>query len=179
MRLLAISGSLRRSSSNTLLLEAAARLAPEGVDVALFEGIGDLPHFNPDVEDESQPASVGRYRAALAEADGVILSTPEYAHGLPGVLKNALDWVVGTSELVEKPVALFNASPRGAYAIASLTETLAVMSAVVLPEASVTLSLPGRALPEGGISADPELAAAIRDGLEAFAAAIRARKAGE
>lgn len=179
MRLLAISGSLRRSSSNTLLLEAAARLAPEGVEVAIYDGIGELPHFNPDVEEEDQPASVARYRAALVGADGIIVSTPEYAHGLPGVLKNALDWVVGTSELVDKPVALFNASPRGTYAIASLTETLTVMSAVILPQAGVTLSLPGRALPAGGIAADPELAAAIRAGLEAFAAAVRTREAGQ
>jgi NAD(P)H-dependent FMN reductase len=171
--LLAISGSLRAASSNTALLEAAAKLAAPEITITLHDGIADLPHFNPDIPDGDAPAAVRRYRAALAAADGVIFSTPEYAHGLPGVLKNALDWVVGTSELVEKPVVLFNASPRSAYAVANLTETLTVMSATVIHEASVTLPLPGRALSEGGIAADPELAAMLRSGLALFVAAIR------
>lgn len=168
MRLLAISGSLRRVSSNTALLEAAAKLAPAGVEIALYDGIGDLPHFNPDIADEDAAPSVTAFRAALAAADGVIFSTPEYAHGLPGVLKNALDWVVGSSELVEKPVALFNASPRSTYAVASLTEILTVMSARVIEGASVTVQLAGRALPEGGIAADAELAAMLRGAIAAL-----------
>ena len=175
--LLAISGSLRRASSNTALLEAAAALAPPEVAVTVYEGIGDLPHFNPDIPDDQAPPSVLRYRAALAGADGVIFSTPEYAHGLPGVLKNALDWVVGSSELVEKPVVLFNASPRSTYAVASLTETLAVMSALHIDAASITLSLPGRALPEGGIAADPELSSMLGHALSRFAEAINQRRA--
>ncbi len=78
------------------------------------------------------------WRSKLKTADGVVFSVPEYAHGVPGVLKNALDWIVGSGELVDKPVTLFNASPRGKYAQASLTETVTVMSAKVLSEASVT-----------------------------------------
>jgi NAD(P)H-dependent FMN reductase len=172
MRLLAISGSLRASSSNTLLLEAAAALAPSGIEIVVHDGIGQLPHFNPDIGDDKAPASVGAFRAALAGADGVIFSTPEYAHGLPGVLKNALDWVVGSSELVEKPVVLFNASPRSTYAVASLTETLTVMSAKVVAEAGATVQLAGRELPEGGIAADAEIAGALRRAIVEFARAI-------
>ena len=168
MQLLAISGSLRAVSSNTALLQAAAKLAPEGVEVVLHDGIGALPHFNPDISDEDAPASVAAFRAALTQADGVIFSTPEYAHGLPGVLKNALDWVVGSGELAEKPVALFNASPRSTFAVASLTEILTVMSARVIDEASVTVQLAGRALPEGGIAADEELAGMLRGAIAAF-----------
>lgn len=173
--LLAISGSLRRASSNTALLEAAATLAPPEISVVIYDGIGDLPHFNPDIPDDHAPPAVMRYRAALAAADGVIFSTPEYAHGLPGVLKNALDWIVGTSELVEKPVVLFNASPRSTYAVASLTETLTVMSALHIEAASVTLPLPGRTLPEGGIAADPELSSMLGQALSKFAEAINQR----
>jgi NAD(P)H-dependent FMN reductase len=173
MRLLAISGSLRAVSSNRALLEAAATLAPDGVEIVLYDGIGALPHFNPDIADEDAAASVQSFRAALGASDGAIFSTPEYAHGLPGVLKNALDWVVGSSELVEKPVALFNASPRSTYAVASLTETLTVMSARVIGEASVTVQLAGRALPEGGIAADAELAGILREAIAAFVKAVR------
>ncbi len=172
MRILAISGSLRASSSNTLLLEAAAALAPGGIEIVVHDGIGQLPHFDPDIGDDEAPASVGSFRAALAGADGVIFSTPEYAHGLPGVLKNALDWVVGSSELVEKPVALFNASPRSTHAVASLTETLTVMSAKVVADAGVTVQLAGRPLPEGGLAADAEIAGALRRAIGNFARAI-------
>ena len=143
MRILAISGSLRASSSNTALLQAAAALAPQDVEVIPYDGLGDLPHFNPDLDGETVAPAVSRWRSKLRDADGVVFSVPEYAHGVPGVLKNALDWVVGSGEFVDKPVTLFNASPRGTYAQASLTETLTVMSAKVVPEASVTLQLSG------------------------------------
>ena len=144
MRILAISGSLRASSSNTALLQAAAALAPQDVEVVLYDGLGDLPHFNPDLDGETVAPAVSSWRSKLRDADGVVFSVPEYAHGVPGVLKNGLDWVVGSGELVDKPVTLFNASPRGTYAQASLTETLTVMSAKVVPEASVTLQLLGK-----------------------------------
>lgn len=173
MRLLAISGSLRAVSSNTALLQAAAEIAPKGVEIALYDGIGALPHFNPDIADEEVPASVVAFRAALATSDGVIFSTPEYAHGLPGVLKNALDWVVGSGELVEKPVALFNASPRSTFAVASLTEVLTVMSARMIDGASVTVQLAGRALPQGGIAADGELAGVLREAIAVLVGAVR------
>jgi NAD(P)H-dependent FMN reductase len=164
---------LRASSSNTALLQAAATLAPEGVGVTLYDGIGELPHFNPDLEEETAPPSVSRWRAALANADGVVFSVPEYAHGVPGVLKNSLDWVVGSGEFVDNPVALFHATPRGTYAQASLTETLTVMMAKVLPEASVTLQLVWKPVTAGQITGDPGMAAAVRSALDAFARAIR------
>lgn len=107
-------------------------------------------------------------------ADGVVFSVPEYAHGVPGTLKNALDWVVGSNELVGKPVTLFSASPRGTYAQASLTETLTVMSAEVVRAASVTLQSLGKSASAGQIAADPAMSAALRSGIEAFALAIQA-----
>lgn len=176
MRILAISGSLRAASSNTILLRAAARLAPEGIEVVLYDGLGDLPHFNPDLEDAPIP-SVLDFRGRLKAADGILISSPEYAHGVPGTLKNALDWVVGSGEFVYKPVALLNASPRSTHGQASLIETLSVMTAAIVPEATIPVPLAGRRLDEAGIVADPALSAMLREALAAFARAIDGRRA--
>ena len=167
MKLLAISGSLRAVSSNTALLRAAARLAPERMEVRLYGGLGDLPHFNPDLE-ESEPPSVTDLRAQVRWADGLLISSPEYAHGVPGVLKNALDWLVGGEEFVYKPVALFNASPRATHAQASLMETVKTMSGRLVTEASIDVPLLGRNLDEHGIVEDPEISASIRAALAAL-----------
>ncbi len=175
MQILAISGSLRALSSNTILLRAAAALAPEGVEIILFDGLGDLPHFNPDLEEAGIP-SVMDFRAQLQAADGVLISSPEYAHGVPGVMKNALDWVVGSGEFLNKPVALLNASPRSTYAQTSLTETLTVMTARLIAEASVSIPLPGKKLDEAGIVSDPEISSILRSAIEAFARAIKPKE---
>jgi NAD(P)H-dependent FMN reductase len=174
MRILAISGSLRASSSNTALLRAASALAPPGVEVTLYDGLGGLPHFNPDLDDETVSPAVQDWRRRLRASDGVVFSVPEYAHGVPGVVKNALDWVVGSGEFMDKAVTLFNASPRGTYAQASLTETLTVMTAKVVPEASITLQLMGKPLNANQIAADPEMSAALRSAIRLLAAAIDA-----
>src|SRR5688572_24611826 len=139
MKVLAISGSLRRESSNMALLRAAANVAPAGMEFLFYDGLGTLPHFNPDVDGETDvpPESVREWRAAVAAADAVVICSPEYAHGLPGSLKNALDWLVSSGELTDVPVILLNASPAGGrHAQASLAETLTMLSARVLPEAS-------------------------------------------
>src|SRR5690349_8971347 len=105
IQILAISGSLRTASTNTTLLQAAAKVAPVGVAVTLYEHLADLPHFSPDL-DGNEPSVVLDFRHRLQSSDAVFISTPEYAHGVPGVLKNALDWLVGSLELSGKPVAL-------------------------------------------------------------------------
>ena len=128
MTILAISGSLRSASKNTKLLRALAELDPS---IALYERIGELPHFNSDVDDAGAPQPVLDYREQLRAADLVIISSPEYAHGVPGVMKNALDWVVGSGELMEKPIVLINASPQSKFAVPQLIETLTVMSAKI------------------------------------------------
>jgi chromate reductase len=147
--ILAIAGSLRAKSSNTTLLRAAAKLTPKNISMTVYGGLADLPHFNPDLEG-SEPISVIEFRRELQMCDGVLISTPEYAHGIPGVLKNALDWIVGTGDLVDKPVALFNASPRSTYAQASLRETITVMSGRLIDEASITVPLLGKDIDERG-----------------------------
>jgi len=142
MKILGISGSLRTASVNTALLRTAASLTPYGVTLIIYDGLGNLPHFNPELDKEPLPLGVTDFRSQLNSSAGVIISSPEYAHGIPEVLKNALDWVVASGELYEKPVALFNASPRSSYAQASLAETLTVMTARLIPEAFINLSPP-------------------------------------
>jgi chromate reductase, NAD(P)H dehydrogenase (quinone) len=173
LRILAISGSLRRASSNTALIEAAAILAPATIEVSVFHELGEIPPFNPDLEGDIAPEPVERFRAALLACEAVVISSPEYAHGVPGVLKNALDWVVGSGELVAKPVALINASPRATYAWNSLAETLTVMSARVISGASITIPLQGRTLDAHGIVADIELSTLTKAAIDALAVAAR------
>lgn len=174
MKILAISGSLRWGSSNTALLRAMRKLAPDGVDIVLYERLGELPHFNPDLDDGGAPAAVIDFREQLQSADGVLISSPEYAHGVPGTMKNALDWLVSTGELVGKPVALINASPRSAYALAQLIETLTTMSWNVVAEATITLPLMAKEkLEETAIPANEEVSALLREAIDAFVRAIR------
>jgi len=171
IRILAISGSLRRSSSNTSLLRAVANLAPKGIEITLYDRLADLPHFNPDLEG-SEPSAVLDFRAQLKRSDGVLISSPEYAHGVPGVLKNALDWVVESGELVDKPAAMLNTSAMATYAQASLKETITVMSGHVIAGASLTIPLQGKRLDEFGIAADPELSRLVLKAIKEFTTAI-------
>src|SRR5262245_12178892 len=125
MKVLAISGSLRAASSNAALLRAAARVAPDGMVVEIYDGVGALPHFSPDLDVDPLPAPVSELRARLGAADGLLISSPEYAHGVPGSLKNALDWLVSSLEAPGKPTLLISAGPGGAaYAHAHLLEIL-------------------------------------------------------
>jgi chromate reductase len=170
VKIVAISGSLRTGSSNTSVLRALVALAPADIEVTFYEDLATLPPFNPDLDEEGMtaPFPVAAFRKQLREADAVLISTPEYAHGVPGVLKNALDWVVGSGELVEKPVAVINPSPRSTYAQASLLETLKVMNTNIIEQASVTLQGMGRNLEPSAVAANPELAASLRGSLQAL-----------
>ncbi len=175
VRIVAISGSLRRVSSNSALIDAVARLAPEGVNVSIFDRLAEIPPFNPDLDSDDPPEAVARFRARLQAADGVLISSPEYAHGVPGMLKNALDWLVGSGELVGKPIALVNATSRATHAWASLAETLTVMSGRVIADASLTIPLDGRRLDAHGIAADHELSRLVT---AVIAALVRAAQNG-
>ncbi|WP_304167276.1 NADPH-dependent FMN reductase [Phenylobacterium aquaticum] len=175
MRLLALCGSLRAVSSNGSALVAAAQLAPAGVEVVIYPGLGDLPHFNPDLDTEAPPEPVLALRREIGMSDGLILSTPEYAHGLPGALKNGLDWLVSSLEFADTPTILINTSPASVHAPAQLREILTTMSARLVEAAFVTLNLRGRGLDAAGIAADPDLSAALAGGLERLVAAIAAQ----
>lgn len=169
-RVLTISGSLRARSSNTEVLRAAALLAPESVEVVPFDGLEALPHFNPDLDDEGAvlPVPVRALRDEIAAADALLICSPEYAHGVPGSLKNALDWLVSGPEMVGKPVGLLNASSRSRHAHESLAETLRTMSADLVAGAVITLPLDGRRLDAAQIAANEEFAAPLRSALLAL-----------
>lgn len=172
MRILAIAGSLRARSSNRTVLEAAGRLAPQGIEVVLFDGLGDLPLFNPDRDQDPFPQAVASWRAAVGKADGLLICSPEYARGVSAVLKNALEWLVSGPEFPEKPVAVINASQRSTDADGQLRLILRTMSARLIEPASITLPMLGRALDAEGLIADPALAAALRQAIEHLAAAL-------
>lgn len=141
MQLLALSGSLRAASLNTTALRALQQLAPEGVAVALYEGVGSLPPFNPDVEMSALPEIAAALRRQVSAADGLVIACPEYAHGIPGAFKNALDWLVGMTDFPGKPVMLVNTAPRACHAQTQLVEVLTTMSARIVHEAGVTVDL--------------------------------------
>jgi NAD(P)H-dependent FMN reductase len=176
MRILAVSGSLRAASHNTNLLLAAARLAPPGVEVAIYPGLAGLPAFNPDRDDTSDPA-VLEWRRQVRECDALLLSSPEYAHGVPGSLKNALDWLVSDTRFAGKPVGLFTASTLSVHAPAQLAEILRTMSADIVPAACPAFSLRSQADLGRDLAADPAVAGPVRAALDALAARIRTRPA--
>jgi chromate reductase len=173
MQLLAISGSLRAASTNTAALDALKRLAPPGVDIAVYRELAALPHFNPDDDEAAPPQAAAGLRALVGSSDGLIIAMPEYAHGVPGALKNALDWLVASDVFPGKPVALINTAPRAFHAQSALRETLATMSARLIPEAFVALPLTGKVVDADAIIADRSFAAALREGLDRFIGAIR------
>jgi chromate reductase len=172
MRILAISGSLRKRSSNTAVLLAAARLAPAGMEIMLYDGLANLPPFNADLDTDHPPAPVRAFRNLIGECHGLLLCSPEYARGVAGAMKNALDWLVGSIEFPETPVALINASQRAVHADVHLRLTLTTMSARLVEPASITLPLLGRELDADGIVGDSALSAQLRAALDRFARAI-------
>jgi chromate reductase len=169
--LLAMSGSLRAQSRNSALLRAAAMVAPTTVRVDLYTELGSLPLFNPDLDPSRQSAVVNLSRL-VGTADGLLFACPEYAHGVPGALKNALDWLVAGEEFVHKPIALWNTSPRAAHAQAALAEIVATMSGRIVSDAGLAVPLLGTTFSAEQIAANPDWKAQMRDALRRFAAVI-------
>src|SRR5215467_11082519 len=168
MKILAISGSLRAASLNSMLLRAVKRLAPSDIHVDLYGGLGALPLFNPDLVALGPPAAVAELRSRIISSHAVLIAAPEYAHGVAGVIKNALDWMVGNESFINKPVGLLNASPRASIAQAALRETLVTMSARVVPAACVTVGILGSGLDEDGIVRHPEIGPVLARTLRAL-----------
>jgi NAD(P)H-dependent FMN reductase len=174
MRILGVSGSLRRGSVNASILRAAAKVAPSGVDLVAYERLGELPHFNPDLdgEDAVAPGAVAEFRAQLNDAAAILLCSPEYAHGAPGVLKNALDWLVSVVPLIGKPVAVIVASPSGGeHAQSQLVHTLMVMSWRVIEPANLRFALGRAQLDAHGELVDENVLAELRRAIAALSAA--------
>jgi chromate reductase, NAD(P)H dehydrogenase (quinone) len=175
LELLAVCGSLRAASSNRTLLQAAAALAPVGVEVLLSEHLVTLPQFNPDHDGADAPGPVLSWRQAVERAGGLLLSVPEYAHGLPGAFKNGLDWLVSDPAMLAKPIAIWNASARGTYAHASLVEILRTMSTTIVEEAGVTLPILDGPVTVTTLLENTEIRGMLRGALDALVRAIETR----
>ncbi len=140
IKILAISGSTRKASSNLNLIKAIANLTKETFSTTIFDGLSELPHFNPDLDNESVPQPVTDFRRQLREADGILVCSPEYAIGVPGTLKNAIDWAVSSMEFSKKPVALITASLSGEKAHSSLLATLLIIEARMTADTQLLIS---------------------------------------
>jgi len=170
MRILAISGSLRRASQNALLLRAAAELLPRGVELEVYDGLKDMPPYDQDDDVEPAPAAVAELRAAVANADAVLISTPEYNSSIPGALKNALDWAsrpLATNAFRGKPVAAISSTAGmfgGVWAQAELRKVLGAMGARVV-ETEVAVGRASEKFDEDGHLVDAGIREKLRDAL--------------
>jgi chromate reductase, NAD(P)H dehydrogenase (quinone) len=166
-RVLAVSGSLRRGSHNTRLLEAASALAPEGVEVVLLEGLREVPPYDEDLDGDAPPAAVAALRAAVGEADCVLFATPEYNASVPGQLKNAIDWLSRprlTCALWGRPAAVVGASTGRFGAVWAQEELRKILRTAGARVVDGGVSVPAAAeafRPDGGL-ADEALAEELR-----------------
>ena len=177
LNVLALCGSLRKASINRALLRAAARLAAPDADIEMADWLGRLPLFNPDQEAEL-PLAVQALHLAVANADAILIASPEYAHGLSGTIKNTLDWLVSFEPFIHKPVAVLNASPRAHHADDALRETLRTMSAGLVGERSFDIELLGSGQDEAAMVASPAVATLVARALDALRAEL-ARQAAD
>ena len=184
MKIVAVSGSLRAASSSTALVRAVLASAPSGMEAVLYDGLADLPHFSPERDGDAAPAAVRELRALIGSAGGVLICTPEYAYGIPGSLKNALDWLVTSGELWRKPAAALSASPSalgGEKAHASLCLTLSALEAEIVQAASLQISFVSTKLNAEKEVSDPATRAALAVSLAALTQAVEGKghEAGE
>jgi len=182
IRILGISGSLRRGSHNTKLLRAAAELLPPGVELEVFSGLRELPPYDPDRDTEPADPAVGRLRAAIADADGVLIATPEYNGSIPGVLKNALDWAsrpFASNVLRGKPVAVVGASTGlfgAVWAQADTRKVLGIIGADVIEHELPVGQADSAFTPQGDL-VEPEARTALGDLVNVLAARAGAQEA--
>ena len=182
MRILGISGSLRRDSHNTNLLRAASELAGGDVELELWEGLKAVPPYDADDDVAEAPGAVAELRDAIAGADAVLFATPEYNSSIPGQLKNALDWVsrpLATNPLRNKPVAVVGASTGAFGAVwsqAELRKVLAAIGARVL-ESEVACRYADRSFDEHGRLIEAEARAQLGEAVDRLVEAARAREA--
>ena len=175
MTFVGFAGSLRRASYNRGLIRAAVDLAPSGIDIEVLD-LGDLPLYNQDVEDAGEPATVVAFKQAIARADALLVATPEYNHGVPGVLKNAIDWASRprvSSPLRDKAVAVMGASPghgSTARAQAQLRDAFVFTGACVMPLPELLIGSAGEHFDRDGNLTDPALRASLVELVDALRA---------
>jgi chromate reductase, NAD(P)H dehydrogenase (quinone) len=154
IKIVAIPGSLRANSSSNAILKAIATLASPEVVFEIYQGVGTLPHFN---DPEEVPETVVAFRDKIKQADAVLICTPEYAFGIPGSLKNALDWTVSSGEFIDKPVGLVTASSQGEKGHAALLLTLTAISSRIINEATLLISFVRSKLDDRGNIKDAQV----------------------
>jgi chromate reductase, NAD(P)H dehydrogenase (quinone) len=170
--ILAISGSLRAKSTNLTIIEAIAEMFGEQINVEIYDGLARLPHFNPDLEASAPIEEVEDWRRRIRAADGVLICTPEYVFSIPGALKNALEWTVGTSDFAGVPVALITASSLGEKTHESLFLVLKTIEAKISESTALLISgARTKVNSEGKITHAPTIEA-IKLLIEAFLRAI-------
>ena len=138
--ILAISGSTRDKSSNMNLIKAIIKISGDFLNVNIFNGLTEIPHFNPDLDNENPPLQVLNFRKQIGESEGILICTPEYAMGVPGTLKNAIDWTVSSANFYLKPTALITASTLGQKGHNSLMETLKIIDADINNNTQLVIS---------------------------------------
>ncbi|HZX57484.1 MAG TPA: NAD(P)H-dependent oxidoreductase [Mucilaginibacter sp.] len=138
--ILAIPGSLREGSSNHNILRFLKGIAPAGINYKIYDGISGIPAFDPGLDNDGPPAAVADFREQIAGADGIIICTPEYAFGVPGALKNALDWTVSSGSFSGKPVALITASTGGGHAHEAMIKILGAIDTKLTRETTLLIS---------------------------------------
>ena len=175
MHIVGISGSLRRDSNNAKLIEIAKRHTPVGSRFTVADQLDKLPHFNPDLDITGFDVLV-RWIDLIRECDGLVISSPEYARGYPGTLKNALDWLVQTDAHIDKPFMMLNASARSTVARDSLIVVLQTMSGIYDEQASMTVPILGKSLSMEQLLAEEETIASIHGALSRFIDEIRVQQ---
>src|SRR6185312_7778426 len=167
-KVLAISGSTREKSINQCFIEAIRNLSSNKFSVTIFSGLSDIPYFNPDLDNENPPTQVKEFRRQLQEADGILICTPEYAMGVPGTLKNAIDWSISTCNFSHKPVALVTASLSGEKAHQSLLGTLKIIESNITEDTQLLIPFDKTKIDKDGIITHAETLAQITKLIEAF-----------
>jgi NAD(P)H-dependent FMN reductase len=170
--ILAISGSLRLGSSNHAILRALGKMMPPDINYQIFNGINEIPAFDPDLDNNTPPLAVASFRKQLAEADGIIICTPEYAYGVPGALKNAWDWTVSSASFSGKPTALITASTGGENAHEAMIKILGAIDAKLTPETTLLIQFVRSKMDTDGNIIDEATVAKLQSVYEAFIASI-------
>jgi len=178
LSILGFAGSLRRESYNRALLRAAVDLAPDGVEIIVFD-LAEIPLYNGDVEAQGDPAGVSRFKQAISDADGVLMATPEYNHGVPGVMKNAIDWASRPprgAPLGGKPVGIIGASPGitgSARGQSQLRQAFEFTNSFCMPQPELLVFKAHEKFDAEGKLSDAPTAQHLTDYLAAFAAWVR------
>jgi len=166
--ILAISGSLREGSSNHNILEMLDQMMPSEMKSTIYDGLRDIPAFDPGIDNDNPPATVSDLRYLISHADGIIICTPEYAFGVPGALKNALDWTVSSGSFSGKPTALITASTGGKNAHEAMIKILGAIDAKLSPETMLLIQFVRSKMDSTGNIIDPDTFQKLQNLIEIF-----------